>query len=172
MCSGGRTCSMTDQSWSYEARYLVRSMQVVRHAIQLSLVSAVTILGSCGPATRSVSFQITDTTTNAPVALARLRATPLSTNGVPLPLTLDHWRGASERLKVSRSADEHGLVTLRLSKGQPSVIEVLRWDLLAPITAQATGWIYDPRDRSLTRAGYAMRAGEAQQGVRLELAGR
>ena len=155
-----------------QSGYRVWRMKAVRLAIHLSVAGVVATLCACGSPSRAVAFRVIDAATDAPLAYARLRAAPLSTNGIPLPVSLEHLREASEHVRVSASTDKQGLATLRLFKSLPSVIEVFRWAPASSTQSTTATWIYDPYDRSLTRAWPRRREAQVVQNVRLEVAGR
>lgn len=122
-------------------------------------------LAGCGLPTKGVRFVVRDAQDGRPLPLVRVRAGPLSTNEIPLPVSLTNLAESNDGLKDSALTDDRGQARLSLYTKKPSLIEVTPVDLRsADLDGPVPAWIYDPRDRTLTRVdAFGVPSGIADQ---------
>ncbi len=84
---------------------------------RLSLpVSALTMIAAVGCSTpgRNVSFTVSRAVDGTPVHVAQVRAAPVGTSPLPLPVSAENLAKAGEAQGDSSYTDENGRVSLRL----------------------------------------------------------
>ncbi len=117
----------------------------------MAMVLALSGVVGCGGGARDVRLGVFDAASGEPVTGARIRACPLDTNGVPLPVSMASLRESQRASSVSAVTDDSGEVTLPLYSRLPFLVEMVPWP--EPGSSE-TGipvptWTVDPSDRSI-----------------------
>jgi hypothetical protein len=105
------------------------------------LIVTVLLAGCGGPAARDLQFQVTQTMPDGaqrPVPWAHVRAIPLSTGGVPLPVNDQTLPELNRDVRSdSGFTDDQGRVTLRIVE-RPTLVEVM-WPKFATDAGERAG---------------------------------
>ncbi len=88
------------------------------------LLLATASLAACGAKTSLVTLRVTDDA-GAPLRAARVRAAPLETNGLPLPVSLKTLGQAMAKTSLNATTDADGEVHLKLLESCTHYVQVV-----------------------------------------------
>jgi len=95
--------------------------------------------------TRTVRFEVVDRSSGEALESARLRASPIGTNALPLPVSLANLAESSGARSQTRIVGADGSVRLELYSELPFLLEVLVWPAReGPDAESPPSWVYDP----------------------------
>ncbi|MDX2114121.1 MAG: hypothetical protein SFZ24_00690 [Planctomycetota bacterium] len=116
-----------------------------------ALSFCVCLMGGCAASGTQTPLRVRAVRDGTPVAAAHVRAIPISTSPVPLPVSpenLEQYTSALEQSGVTRA---DGTLRLALYDKVPHLVEVIP-PALGEWPQGAWAWIYDPSTRTVTAA--------------------
>ena len=128
----------------------------------LAMVVVALALAGCGGRS-GITLRVTDASTGEPSPRILVRAAPLDTNGVPLPVTLENLSDAKHATAQSAVTDDSGTASFSVRPKNPYLIELIAIDETTGEPGEAARFIVDPARHSCDPAGDDM-------GYRVEVA--